>query len=171
MFLEQDACQPWRRQSRHFSGNGEPEGLQTKWNKAGKNKCHMTSLPCWMLKGEVRVQAWDRSGCLQGLEGVGRWWPEAVRHHSCRMSRLWRLFGNDDDCGWMFWNRRGYAGTPSKSKGRVERKLVSEGLAGHVYAGFFTMSVPIFISFPSWETSILLVTCFASRSWRRLKRF
>lgn len=62
-------------------------------------------------------------------------------------------------------------GTPSNSKGRVERKLVSEGLAGHVYAGFVTMSVPIFISFTSWETSILLVMCFASRSWRRLERF
>lgn len=62
-------------------------------------------------------------------------------------------------------------GTPSNSKGRMERKLVSEGLVGHINAGFVTMSVPIFISFTSWETSILLVTCFASRSWRRLKRF
>lgn len=62
-------------------------------------------------------------------------------------------------------------GTPSNSKGRVERKLVSEGLVRHINAGFVTMSVPIFISFTSWETSILLVTCFASRSWSRLKRF
>ena len=56
-------------------------------NKAHREKRHMTSLPVEYKRDENQVQAWDLSGLLQGREDMGRCWPEAVRHHLCRMSR------------------------------------------------------------------------------------
>lgn len=59
---------------------------------------------------------------------MGRCWPEALRHHLCRMSRHGDSLEMTMTVVGCFEITEGMPGIPSNSKGSLERELVSKGL-------------------------------------------